>query len=878
LKNQLLRNSLIAVLGGVQVLLALGQAPRPSPKASWLDADKSEPAGTHYRTFKSQLAGGEVSYLIYLPPTYETERAQRYPVVYWLHGLNGNQRAGATFVENLDAAVRTGKAPAMIVVLVNGMVDSFYNDSPDGKWPIESVIVKELIPHIDKTYRTVARRESRAVEGYSMGGFGVAHLGFKYPEMFGRVSIMAGAIIDYDDEVSRHDPIGIIQKMFGNDKAYFEANHPSTLVKKNADSIRGRTAVRIAVGDQDGLLPRSQALHELLVQLKIEHEYEVVPGVGHNTKLFYKLLGERAFALYQKAPAVKGAIVQDRLAWWKEDRFGMFMHWGLYAIYAGEWNGQTVPGIGEWIMKKGKIPVREYEQLAKRFNPAKFDAEEWVRIAKAAGQRYIVITAKHHDGFAMWHSKASKFNVYDATPFHRDPLAELVQACRRNGLRIGFYYSQTQDWHEPDGDGNDWDFKPSEKNFDKYFHEKVIPQVRELLTEYGPVPFMWFDTPKIITAAQSKELVGLVHSLQPDCLVNARVGNEMGDFKGVGDQEIPAKVQDSDWETVVSLNDSWGFKKSDTNWKPAQTLIRQLADIVSKNGFFSLNVGPDADGLIPQPEVERLQTVGAWLRVNGEAIYGAKPSPYPYEFDWGSVTAKPGRLYLELSQWPAKGEFTLYGLSNKVGKAYALASRGTAIRFSQSDVQGRHELHLKMPASKPDPNLSVIALEIEGAPEVEPELVQQPDGKVTLSCAFAKVEGAPLDIDARGVAQNWLNSSSTLDWNFKLYRPGAYEVVLLTNVRRNASDWTLAFWSGDHQVAVSVGNSKVEGRVEHQGEVIDPRSPNFPDVRTVIGKVTLSSPGELHLKIQALKINPDRKLGLRLHTIQLVPVEKGSIQ
>ncbi len=287
----------------MQVLLALGQAPlqqappRPSPKASWLDADKSEPAGTHYQTFKSRLAGGEVSYLVYLPPTYETEKAQRYPVVYWLHGLNGNQSAGAVFAENLDAAVRAGKAPAMIVVLVNGMVDSFYNDAPDGKWPIESVIVKELIPHIDKTYRTVAQRESRAVEGYSMGGYGAAHLGFKYPELFGIVGVMAGALIEPRAEVQP----AVFQKMFGSDKAYVQANDPFTLVRKNADAIRGKTAIRIAVGDLDNLKTRNLALHELLGELKIEHDYEVVPGVAHAGVLFYQKLGERAFAYYQKA-------------------------------------------------------------------------------------------------------------------------------------------------------------------------------------------------------------------------------------------------------------------------------------------------------------------------------------------------------------------------------------------------------------------------------------------------------------------------------------------------------------------------------------------------------------------------------------------------
>jgi enterochelin esterase-like enzyme len=277
-------------------LLATAQQRMAIKPAFWADPDKTEPAGTHYHTFPSKLAGGDVSYLIYLPPTYESERAQRYPTVYWLHGLNGTQTAGESFVAQLDPAIRAGKAPAMIVVLVNGMRDSFYCDSPDGKHPIESVIMKELIPHIDQTYRTIARREMRAVEGYSMGGYGAAHLGFKYPETFGIVGIMAGALITPSATVQP----GVFEKMFGSDPARVKADDPFELVKKNADAIRGRTVIRIAVGDQDSLQARDKAMHDLLTQLKIEHEFELVPGVAHNGALFYKTLGEKALAYYQR--------------------------------------------------------------------------------------------------------------------------------------------------------------------------------------------------------------------------------------------------------------------------------------------------------------------------------------------------------------------------------------------------------------------------------------------------------------------------------------------------------------------------------------------------------------------------------------------------
>src|SRR5215204_5781767 len=235
--------------------------------------------------------------------------------------------------------------------------------------------------------------------------------------------------------------------------------------------------------------------------------------------------------LNSSAKLSEDAIKEQRLRWFREARFGMFIHWGLYSVPAGEWKGKLVPGLGEWIMNRAKIPVTEYEQLTNQFNPVKFNGEEIVRLAKNAGMKYIVITSKHHDGFAMYQSKVSKYNIFDATPFKRDPLKELADAARKAGIRLGFYYSQTQDWHEPDAIGNDWDFKnESTKNFQKYLDEKVKPQVTELLTNYGPIGLIWFDTPRNISKEQSRELVDLVHKLQPDCLVSGRVGNGLGDY------------------------------------------------------------------------------------------------------------------------------------------------------------------------------------------------------------------------------------------------------------------------------------------------------------------------------------------------------------
>src|SRR5690349_2759768 len=320
-------------------------------------------------------------------------------------------------------------------------------------------------------------------------------------------------------------------------------------------------------------------------------------------------------------PANEQLEKQKRLEWFRNAHFGMMIHWGLYSVPAGTWKGKRIEGLGEWIMNHAKISVKEYEQLAPQFDPEKFNAEEIVRIAKNAGMKYIVITSKHHDGFAMYHSKVSKYNIYDATPFHRDPMKELADAAQKAGIKLCFYYSQTQDWHEPDAVGNTWDFKDdSKKDFEKYLKEKVEPQVRELLTNYGPIGLIWFDTPRNITKEQSKELVDLVHSIQPDCLVSGRVGHGLGDYDSAGDNQISVGKVKRVWETPVTMNDTWGYKSYDQNWKPVSVLIRQLVQVASQGGNYLLNVGPTSEGLIPQPSVDRLKAVGDWMKVHSDAV------------------------------------------------------------------------------------------------------------------------------------------------------------------------------------------------------------------------------------------------------------------
>jgi alpha-L-fucosidase len=565
---------------------------------------------------------------------------------------------------------------------------------------------------------------------------------------------------------------------------------------------------------------------------------------------------------------------ERRLQWWREARFGMFIHWGLYCIPAGEWKGQPVAGAGEWIMNRAKIPVSEYEQLATQFNPVKFNAEEWVAIAKDAGMKYITITSKHHDGFAMYGSKVSKYNIVDATPFHRDPMKELAAACQKAGIKLCFYYSHAQDWHEPNGAGNTWDFGPDDKkNFAQYFEDKAKPQVRELLTFYGPIGLIWFDTPRLITEEQSKDIAALVHKLQPNCIVSGRVGHNAGDYESAGDNQISMGASRRDWETPVTMNDTWGYKKDDQNWKSVPVLVKQLVRIASHGGNYLLNVGPTSEGLIPQPSVERLHAVGQWLRVNSEAINGTSPSPFPYDQDWGLITARPGKLYLHVFDWPGKA-LTIYGIKSKVRKAYLLSdSSRKALPVSQKSNAAIefYSASIPLPSSAPDPYNSVIVLEAGGQPEVVTALTQQPSGQVSLITQLADMHKASpdssLSLDTRGVASGWTNPKDWLSWDFKVFHPGAFEVTAVTAAPRRGGGW-----DGGHKLMVEVAGKQLRATLNDDGKLVDPSDPHMNMVVSKLGQVAIDKAGAYKLALKPESIESRRKSGLGLVSIRLTPV------
>jgi alpha-L-fucosidase len=434
-----------------------------------------------------------------------------------------------------------------------------------------------------------------------------------------------------------------------------------------------------------------------------------------------------------ETPAEKDA----RMAWFREARFGMFIHWGLYSIPAGTWDGKRIPGIGEWIMNNASIPVADYKALAGKFNPQAFNAHDIVALAKSSGMKYIIITAKHHDGFAMFDSKVDPFNIVSATPFKRDPLRELAEECRKQGIKLGFYYSQAQDWTAPGGaairigalskEPAHWD-PAQDGDFDTYLHKKSIPQIKELLENYKELPVVvWFDTPThLMTPARAAEIVELLNQ-HPNLIWNNRLGGTyMGDTETPEQYIPPQGFPGRDWESCMTMNNTWGYKSYDFDFKSPEMLLRNLIDIASKGGNYLLNIGPDSTGTVPPQEVERLHAIGKWLAVNGDAIYATKPTLFGAEagsfsstevdkngkpkfvpaWQWRSTTTN-SKVYIELFQWP-KGSFHLDKMPRKVSAAYLLADPAhTPLKFTQT----QDGVDVQLPAKASDPIATVLVLE-----------------------------------------------------------------------------------------------------------------------------------------------------------------------
>ncbi|BDI29008.1 hypothetical protein CCAX7_10590 [Capsulimonas corticalis] len=469
-----------------------------------------------------------------------------------------------------------------------------------------------------------------------------------------------------------------------------------------------------------------------------------------------------------------------RTRWWRDGKFGMFVHWGVYSVPNSDLS--NADASGEWYLANMGMQPAEYEKFAAKFNPTKFSAREWVSIAKAAGMKYITITAKHHDGFDMFDSKLSNYNIVQATPYHHDPMKDLAAECKKQGIRLCFYYS-VKDWDRYDYlPRAAWDKRPTDgADLDRYI-EYLKGQVRELLTNYGPIGGIWFDGHLDHSAEEEHalEVVKMIRSIQPNAMVNDRI-NLPEDYD-TPENVIPDKGLPGGrlWETCLTINGHWGYTWNDPHFKSSQTLIRTLCDVVGKGGNLLLNVGPDSSGTIPAEEVSRLQEIGAWMDVNGDSIYGTTKNPFaslPYE---GRCTQKGDTLYLQVYQWPDAG-LTLPHLLTPVREAVALNGRERLAVSKDADGV----LHIAKP-SRLDPSSTVIALHLKGKPVIDPfsRMIQpQKDGAYTLTATDAEIHGTTARLESADNIDDvgyWTNLTDNVSWTLAVPRAqaGKYKVTL----------------------------------------------------------------------------------------------------
>ena len=470
-----------------------------------------------------------------------------------------------------------------------------------------------------------------------------------------------------------------------------------------------------------------------------------------------------------------------------QGNYAMFIHWGLYSQLGNKVDGETYYGIGEWIMNQrmAGIPIAEYKKLANNFNPVDFDARAIAKLARDAGMKYIVITAKHHDGFAMYESQACDFNIVDATPWGKDPMKDLAAACREQGLGFGFYYSHNQDWTFPGGGGGpqaDASGKPA--TFDDYFEKKCLPQVREITTQYGPIEIVWFDTPGKMPKHYVEKLVEVVHKNQPGALVSGRAGHELGDYQTLGDMEVPIVNVDGLWESVDTTNDSWAYAWYDENWKSPKQILERLVACVARGGTYMLNIGPRGDGSVSARCATALRHAGDWIARYPQVIYDVQGSPWKHSMPWGDVTQKDNVLFLTVFEWPASGELYLPNIEQDVQEARLLLGSDSTELLCQ-----RREKHVvvQVPAKAPESLVSVIKLTFSEKPTVDPVLTLDPEAMTELAVEFADVNGVKKSEKRwmekfgewkRIVHGHEFGADADLSWEVDVLVPGEYQVSL----------------------------------------------------------------------------------------------------
>jgi alpha-L-fucosidase len=571
---------------------------------------------------------------------------------------------------------------------------------------------------------------------------------------------------------------------------------------------------------------------------------------------------------------------EERIAWWQEAKFGMFVHWGVYSLPGGEWKGNKVSGYAEHLMRKEKISRAEYLELAHRFNPVNFNADEWIRLAKNAGMRYFIITAKHHDGFAMYDSKVSEFDVIAQTPFKRDPMTELAAACKKYGVKFGFYYSHAFDWEHPDAPGNDWEYQNpggdknllggpnGEKNwFDfhpgdlpkavRYVDEKAIPQIRELLQKYHP-DILWFDTPSKLPLSENIRILKAIREVDNKVVVNGRLARSavisFGDYKNTADRPAEFYPVDGDWEAIPTTNESYGYHQYDLSHKPPGHFIQLMANAAARGGNLLMNIGPMGDGRIDPRDAAILNTIGQWMDVNGESIYGTSTTPLPLQ-SWGTSTLKKNKLYLHVFQWPANNQLVVGGLKSNLTKAYLLADPSK--KELKSKRVNNLDLVLFLPEKAPDAVNSIIVIEtIDGKIETDSVRLLTGEKLVQRLLAFDAVQkGEDFRYGDgktdRFYVEGWNKKDQTLSWNFRVNEPMSFQAKLKY----------IAVAEGGGQIQMTLNGNIIFDRIT----INDKQS--GPTIKE-LGLISLK-PGSYTLTISPVSIDGSELM--KLLEIELIP-------
>src|ERR1035437_1592029 len=575
--------------------------------------------------------------------------------------------------------------------------------------------------------------------------------------------------------------------------------------------------------------------------------------------------------------------LDDRLGWFRDARFGMFIHWGVYSGLGNEFQGRKGGGYAEHIQRVLKIPIPEYRQeVAGNFNPTNFNANAWVSIAKQAGMKYIVITSKHHDGFAMWPTKVNDYNIIDATPWHHDPMKDLRAAGDKQGIKFGFYYSQAFDWGNSNAPGNDWDYKnpggdkliggkdwwETKPEFmasaRKYVDGKSIPQIRELIKLYHP-DILWFDTAGKLPPSENLRIMKAIREMDQHVVINGRLVSGWGDYADTTDRPANFPPHDGDWEGIPTTDESYGWNKFDTSHKPPSHFIQLLAKSAARGGNLLLNIGPMGDGNIDPKDVVILKGIADWWKVNGESIRGTTRTPLPVQ-TWGESTRKGNTLYLHVFNWPKDGKLDVGGLKSNVRQAYLLIDDHFPIDQKPINISNEYrrlsvvrsgplDVTITVPSDAPDKVDSVIVLQCDGdiqtdmnrllQPEFPSETLRAFDGELHGGLKFGT--GKKTD----DVVMNWTKENQSVTWSVRLEKAATYEV---------AANYTAPEGSDGGAFAVSFGSQTLKGEVK-----------SGTNQTGSLGRVSLV-PGSFEMKVAATKINGGELF--RLRHLELKPVAR----